>query len=486
MKKRIILVAVLLLAALSVGAVIYLNSPKVVARNALAGVAEDLLDRSELKPLVKMSQKGSLSFSAEIDTGAMYDNVSGDGYEVRRMDVSFGGKLYFGKKSLFLKNAYLDLAVPGEAIYFDAQADLYIGKNYAYLESDLLGGAVGIIKGEMTEALKHSELAPELPEELYRELLPAMKRYDGISPSQGKEDENLFIRHLAKLIASFEKHADYEARNREILLQGETVNCRVITVTLDRGDFLALLYQLSESLKDEALCKLINQNQWLLQPLLESAGLIPWGVPMETLSAYLTQRLDAEIAAQEKADADTRWIFELVTPRRSSKLLSLRFFTEDEMIFSLDVGKKGIQKTDRITVGVGDGVYAFSVVQKDENGYHAKLIGSFEGEEILLFSLSVDKNAKRFELCWWDGENDRQMDGDWIETKKSTAVTVERFTDARGNWIDEGFCVKMTFSIKASMPKALGKNEVRNIFDLTLDEALEFITKSRSLWRFFL
>jgi hypothetical protein len=76
--------------------------------------------------------------------------------------------------------------------------------------------------------------------------------------------------------------------------------------------------------------------------------------------------------------------------------------------------------------------------------------------------------------------------GDWIETKRSTTVIAEKFTDDKGNWIDEGFRVELIFTKKDSMPRALGKKEVRNVFDLTFDEAWEIITKSRGLWEKFL
>ena len=108
MKKRIRLIVTLALAALSVGLVIYLNSPRVVARNAMAGVADDLLSRAELKPLVKTSKKGSLELSATLDTGVMYGSVYGDSYIGEVIQAELGGKLYFGKDSLFFKNAYLE------------------------------------------------------------------------------------------------------------------------------------------------------------------------------------------------------------------------------------------------------------------------------------------------------------------------------------------------------------------------------------------
>lgn len=491
MKKKSILIVVLLLVALSVvGAVVYLNRPKVVARNALAGVAEDLLDRAELKPLVKMSQKGSVSLSAEIDTGTMYGSVYGDDYIGRDIDASFGGKLYFGKSSLFLKNAYLDLSVPAEKIDFDAQADLYVGKRYAYIESDLVGGAVGIIRGEMTEALKNSELAPEMPEELYRELLPAMKRYDGISRDGNGSGEKALLKHLAGLLACFEENATYEVERRELLLQGESVKCRVITVTLDRGDLLALLHELSEMLNDESLCVQIDQNQWLLQPLLTRMGLISEYAQVEKLSAYLNERLDAEVKRQESLDADSQWILELATPRRSSKLLSLRLFTREETLFSLDFGKKGLQKTDDITVCVRGCAYTYSISRKGETGekgYGADLYrAQDDGEKISLFFFSVDKETDSFAVFWREGDLERYLTGSWVETQKSTTVTLERFTDVRGNFIDEGFCVEMTFTVKDSMPKALNKKEVRNLFDLTLDDVWEIITKSKGLLEFFM
>ena len=104
MKKRRLLIALILLAVLGVGLLIYLNIPRIVARNALAGVADDLLDRSELKPLVKMSKKGALSVSADIDTNAMYPPVNGELYIGEELDLSLDGKLYFGKGTLFLKH----------------------------------------------------------------------------------------------------------------------------------------------------------------------------------------------------------------------------------------------------------------------------------------------------------------------------------------------------------------------------------------------
>jgi len=72
--------------------------------------------------------------------------------------------------------------------------------------------------------------------------------------------------------------------------------------------------------------------------------------------------------------------------------------------------------------------------------------------------------------------------GDWIETKKSTTVIAEKFTDDKGSWIDEGFHIELTFQMKDKMPKPLAKKAVRNLFDLTTDDIWEIITKSRGLW----
>ena len=267
MKKKIIVIAVILLILLGIGSLIYLNLPHVVARNALAGVMDDFLDRDELSPLVKMMKKGSLTFSAELDTEEMYGDLYGDRYIGRRYNASVGGTLYFGGDSLFLKNAYADVSVPKEKIDFELHADVYLGSDYLYVESEeLFGGAVGMIRGEMTEALKHSELAREMPPELYRELLPAMKDYDGLSDRQKSKGDQLLMSHLWELLRSVEKNASYESETREVLLQGEHAKCRVITVTLDRDDVSVFLYRLQASLDDEALCQWIDQNAWYLQP----------------------------------------------------------------------------------------------------------------------------------------------------------------------------------------------------------------------------
>ena len=473
MKKRILLIVAIALAVLTVGTVIYLNSPKVVARNALAGVADDLLDRAELKPLIKMSQKGSMSLSAEIDTATMY----GEGYLGEQIDASFGGTLYFGKKSLFLKNAYLDLSLPERRIDFEGSADLYIGKQYAYLESDLVGGAVGMIKGEMTEALKNSELAPEMPEELYRELLPAMKKYDGIS--EDPTSENLLLKHLMRLISSFEKNADYKSEMREVLLQGEHAKCRVITITLDREALRAVLNTLLESLADEDVKALLDDNQWLLEPILIRLGLLSEYAKIESLSSYLTDALETEADGLK----DESWRLEIVTPRFSSELLSLRLLAEEESIFFLNLGEEGIQNSSCMTLSVGKVTYCYFLSQSDADGYTVSL--TRDGEEVL-FSLAVDKNAQAFELAWREGKTERSLVGAWIETQKSTTVTAEKFTDENGKWIDEGFSVELTFTIKDSMPGALKKSEIRNVFDLTLDDVWEIITKSRGLFKIFI
>lgn len=470
MKKRIILIVALLLVALSVGAAIYLLGPKVTARNAIAGVAGDLLDRDEIKPLAQIFKKGSVSFSAEIDTQAMYTPIYGDLYIGEKLDLSLDGKLCFGKNSLFLQNADLHLND------FEMRGDLYIGKKYAYLESDLVGGAVGMIKGEMTDALKSSELAREMPEELYRELLPLMKEYDGISEDGRSFGKSLLMEHLTDLIACVEKNATYQSETREVLLQGEPTKCRVITVTLDGEGIRAILCQLSSSLDDERLCKLIDRNAWLL-----TGFLVPENMKIDSLSAYLAQRV--ENAAPED---DEIWTLEIATPRFSSKLLSLRMMSEGEPVFSLDFGRDGIQKTDHITACVADSTYTYSITNHADGVRGASLDRRLDRGVFPLFSLSIDEQNDSFCLFWREGDTERYLMGDWIETKESTTVIAEKITDAEGNWMDEGFHVALTVTKKDSMPRALGKKEVRNLFDLTFDEAWEIITKSRGLWEQFL
>ena len=476
MKKRILLIVALALAALSVGLVIYLNSPRVVARNAMAGVADDLLSRAELKPLVKTSKKGSLELSATLDTGVMYGSVYGDSYIGEVIQAELGGKLYFGKDSLFFKNAYLELSVPKSHIDFEGSADLYIGKKYAYLESDLVGGNVGMIKGEMTEALKNSELAREMPEELYYELLPAMKKYDGIT--EGRSTKSILMDYLIELVTSFEKNADYKSETREILLQGERVKCRVITITLDREDLIAVLEILADCAEDERIGALLDENQWLLEPMLNRLGILPEDAASKGLSACLSELLRAGAYGLRCED----WRIEIATPRYSSKLLSWRLFAEDEEVFSLDFGREGIQKSNRLTLFAGGTEIVYEISQKDDAGYAASLT---RGEEIL-FSLAVDKNAETFEAFWRENGALRSLGGVWRESKERTTVTVERFTDPEGSLIDEGFSLELTVTPKDTMPKPLGKKEIRNIFDLTLDDVWEIITKSSDLLEFLL
>lgn len=479
MKKRIFLVVAILLAVLTVGAVIYLNTPRVVARNAMAGVADDLLDRSELKPLVKMGKKGSVSLSAEIDTAAMYGSVYGDGYIGRKLQAAFGGKLYFGKDSLFFKNAYLDLAVPSEHLDFEGSADLYIGKKYAYLESDLVGGNLGMIKGEMTEALKSSELAREMPEELYYELLPVMKEYDGIT--EGRSTKSILTDYLIELVTSFEKNADYTSETREVLLQGERVKCRVITITLDREDLITVSEILADCAEDERIGAWLDDNQWFLEPMLTRLGILPEDAASKGLSACLSELLRAGAEGLQCED----WRIEIVTPRRSSKLLSWTLYAEDEEIFSLDFGKEGAKKTDRITICVMDSTYMYLTANHAEGVRCASLYRELDRGVYPLFSLSIDEQNDSFCLFWRDGGTERYLRGDWIETKKSTTVIAEKFTDAEGRLIDEGFHIELTFQMKDKMPKPLAKKEIRNIFDLTLDDVWEIITKSSDLLEFF-
>lgn len=474
MKKRRLLIALILLAVLGVGLLIYLNTPRIVARNALAGVADDLLDRSELKPLVKMSKKGSLSVSADIDTNAMYPPVNGELYIGEELDLSLDGKLYFGKGTLFLKNACLGLNG------FQTEADLYVGKKYAYLDSDLTGGAVGMIKGEMTEALKSSELAREMPVELYRELLPMMKEYDGISEEK-KSDSSLLLEYLAELVLCVEKNADYKSETREVLLQGERVKCRVVTATLDADGVRAVLHRLSEMLSDEAFCEVIDQYGSLLNDLLVGLGILSEDTWLKSPSGALRQWLQAETESWESATDATR-VVEIVTPRLSSKLLSLRFLDGDNALFSLDFGKEGAKKTDRITVSVGSVSYTYSISPHADGIRCASLYRELDRGVYPLFSLSIDEQNDSFCLFWRDGGTERYLMGDWIETKKSTTVIAEKFTDDKGSWIDEGFHIELTFQMKDKMPKPLAKKEVRNLFDLTTDDIWEIITKSRGLW----
>ena len=487
MKKKIIVIAVILLILAGLGALIYFNLPHVVARNALAGVTSDFLGRDELKPLVKATRKGSIDLSAELDTEEMYGELYGDRYIGRRYNASVGGKLYFGKDALFLQNGYADVSVPKEKIDFDIHADIYLESDYLYVESEeLFGGAVGMIKGEMAEALKSSELAREMPPELYRELLPAMERYDGFSGRQKREDGQLLIGHLGDLLKAVEKNAVYECEIREVLLQGEHAKCRVITVTLEREDVEALLRQLQTSLDDEALCQWIDQNKWYLQPILIRMGLLSENIEVESLASCLSERLDAEIEAWENEENDTPWVLEITTPRFSSKLLSLSLRHGEERLLALDFGKDGIQKTPDITVCVEDSVYTYSISRKDEGGYVASLYRTGEdGKRVPLFSLSVDKETDYFSVFWREGDTERYLTGSRIETKGCVEIVLERFRDTEGNWIDEGFEIRLTVDQKDSMPKALPKREVKNIFDLTVDDLKEIIANSKDILKFF-
>ena len=466
MKKLIIIILAAVLAgggALA-GFAIYNNQPENVATSAISEAVEDLLEREEIAPLANMLKGGSLEISAEVDPEKLGLGLFGNDA------LKAGGKMYFSEDAFMLEKLsveYGDVKLSGDA---------YVGEDIIYVTNkDILGGTYGIIRGKMASAFKNSEFAEllALDEDGAKLITQILEDYDnGKDKDLIKDLEKYIEKYLDVAVKAFKDNADFETENDTVKVNGEKINARVVEVTIDGKTIAAIADALSDELKeDDKLRDLVDEYLKPYKDVLKEEGIIEKST--KELYNDVVKGLADYADEVKKQDGDV--IVSIVTPKMSSELVqlsvTLKEGKEKTELFTLNIGKGGIKKTDCISIEMDGVKVEYQIKDNDSKKYSSELnlIYEEDDEEINVCKITVDKKKESFKIvAGEDGEV--TLSGDFISKGKKTTISLKKIS-ARDVEIKDGFELTLVISEKDKMPKPTSK--VTNIFKLDEEDIKE-------------
>ena len=201
-------------------------------------------------------------------------------------------------------------------------------------------------------------------------------------------------------------------------------------------------------------------------------------------------------------DADGSKIrIKMVTKTSSSDLMALSVeIREDgnkEEVIDVQIGAKGIKKSDKITVAVrGQQMLEFAVKQNDRDGYRAELtVSQSESESVSVF-VKINKEGSKFSVglenkVTYSEETTTEkysVEGKYEKSGKKHTFEFKDivYTDASGaeqslikDFMDAAEEENIEFEVKLIIcenekPKPLSKGKVKSVFTLTEEDFDEF------------
>lgn len=482
----IIAVSVLVVSTI-VGVSVYANSPKVIVRNSIGNAFDDLLERDEVEPIIKMLEKGSLELSVTSD--------------MEDMKGELGGKIYFSDDEVYFENLFV------ETDNIEISADAYLGTDYMYVSNDqILDGTYGIVRGKLAEGLKNSIFAfgsnseYAIPEEEYNKILEVLSDIDGeIDKDFEKDYEKLVKKYSKLLIKTLEKHAEYEKERDDVKLGGEFRRARIVTVSIDEKALANIIKDIYDKVEDDDDLKdfVIKYGEYVLsfmdpEDISEDFNIEDgYDELLDKIENYIDENLSKDNI--ENAIGDFKVEIDVVTAKSSSKLLQLSVTVKSEgakqEIFTLDFGKKGVAKTDIISLDILDGMYVvtYEVTEDSSKEYISKvtvstsmgMYGADDEYKYEIFRIAIDKKDDEFKLIipLEEGDDDDiVIRGDFIGKSRKTTVVINKIEV--GDEVFDDFEIKIVIDEKDSMPKPIKKNKITSIFDLTEKDIENIIGKA--------
>ena len=467
MKKLIIaaIAIVLVVGGVLVGIAIYNNQPNVVVRNALLNTIEDLGKRDEIAPVANMLEKGSLEFKAETD---------GDTFPLGGEDISASGKMYFSKDAFMLDGLKFKY---GDEISLTGSA--YVSEDLIYVQNkEILDGTYGVVRGEMAKAFKKSAIADEIPEEYIDLVMQILEDYDNGKDQDLKKDLEKYVEKYVKTaVLALEKNADYEAETDEVKINGEKVSARVIEVTIDGDTLAAIIEAVGEELEsDKKLRKLVLDYADDYEDYLQEYGILE-----DDLDEMYDQLVEAVVDSADLVEdlLEEEIVIRVVTAKTSAKLMQLSVDYDKETLFTLDIGRAGIKKTNTISLNVADMVTVkYNIKTNTSKAYEAELTYQLDGEKkaTTLGKISVDHKKETFKLTI--PEADITASGKFSSKNGVTTITLNKITGAVE--IKEGFKLTLVIDENDKMPKPASK--VTNVFKITEEDIEEFADNAQEIF----
>ena len=195
---------------------------------------------------------------------------------------------------------------------------------------------------------------------------------------KGEDLEKYAEQYLKVAIKALEKNAEYEVDNDEVKINGDKVNARVIEVTIDGDTLAAIVKAIGEELEsDKKFRSFIINNMKEYEDILQENGIIEEDID-ELYDEFVEELLDS---VDDVEDIDTEIIITIATPKFTSKLMKLSLDVKEgkskDNLFVLDLGKKGIKKTDHITLEIAEEVTFEYKIKNNFRGFGDRHAGAF-------------------------------------------------------------------------------------------------------------
>ena len=476
MKKIIIIVIAIALVAsagvgIGVGVGIYQGQPEVVTLNAAVNALEGLSERQETAPLISLLQGGSIQFSG------YYDSAKASGEE-HGTKLELSGKLYLSEKELLLNNLVGTLT-EYNGVEKELSGELYIGQDYSFLSnSEILGGSYGIVRGQTADSFLDSEYAKGLTEEQKEMIFSALEFYDSSADlDMRKEAEKILERYTKLLFKSFADNAEFEEDVKRVKLSDERIESRVITVTLTTEAIAEILRDLyDQAVEDEALESFfLKYSEYFEDALIANGALTDGDTVDELYDELMEEAEDAIDSFEDRANEDEGFEFELVTLKNSSNMCKLTvssFYKEsDYRLFTLDLGKAGAKKTDKIQLTLGENaeIYTYEVKERSDEDFKAQLTykSAYIEEEENIFTLSIDREKESFRLSILDGEC---IIRGGISQKRGTAtLTLDKVTLGEASYSD-GFELTLIFKSRDKASPSIKSESITSVFQVDSED----------------
>ena len=435
-KVKVIIASVALFAIIVAGVVfgVIYSKPENIAIKSVSDALSDFEDRDEISPIVEMLSGGSLSLDVKKITSLNYKYFDYYYYDITKYNSAtslfgydktadidlinadksnaFKGTIYFDEddQSIYIKGLdinYGNVDINGEA---------YLSPELVYVqESNILGGKYGLALDSLREDIKKSifkydvdddgdpideyTLANWMTEEEYNALLDAIESVDFDDFTGDYNDITEYvIKTVWDVICDY---ATFTSTTKDVSLNGELEEVRVITIKADNEDIANMLTDIYHQLfiDDSEIKDFIREYDKLLY-----LSLIEDGVAVKYDSAvdYYEDRIfdlydNIEEYAEELREEDGKIKVEVVTPKYSSKLLKLSaskysgYYGEEEVLFSIDFGRSGVKSTDEINIRIGDDFYQYIVTEDSSDAFSCKFYDN--GECILDYKLNRDTDV---------------------------------------------------------------------------------------------
>ncbi len=413
MKTKIIIIIAAVIVALGIGgtttAIIYThnNSPEVVFGRSVSEAIEDFFERDDVSAITKIFDGGSVDVKL--------NSVKNNGVEI--LDgKTVSGKIYFSDSALYIENAKFNYA----SNCFEANA--YIDKDKLYIEeNNILNEKYGI-------ALNDKNLADVFDTSVFSassNTKYSLSKYeteiikdvlDAYTLCGVDEIEKIYTNLIKECYEIFVENCTFDSQRKELNISEERKNYRVLTVEFDNHDLSCMIYSMISYIKEYDELYEVSE---LLYEVCDNSG--------TSFDKFWNKTLqNLEDIADNLKISEQIYKIEIVTPKTSSKMLKFTLTADNDEIFKVNLGEKGIKNSSKIKVnimGTYETIYEIDNSENDTTVYN--LTQKFDEQKFELFNLKLDEKRKTYTL-----ESDISnllLNGTYAKKGDKTTVTVDKF-----------------------------------------------------------